>query len=108
MVCRARIRRSAFVLLLAVGFGLSLAVVPEDIPETPFDESEAQPCESTPLFSIMVRQVTARAPGSGLTCVSPHRFVPVAGRCQCRLPHERVPAHTDSNSLTILDCFLRC
>ena len=100
--------RSAFVLLLAVVFGLSLAVVPEDVPETAFDESETQPYESTPMFSIVVRQVAARAAEGGLTCVSPLRFAPVTGRCQCRLQYERVSAHPDSDSLTILDCSLRC
>ena len=100
--------RSTFVFLLAIVLSLFLAVAPEDAPETAFDESEAPPYETTPLFSIVVRPVAARAAEDGLTCVSPLRFAPVTGRCGCRLPHERLLAHPDSDSLTILDCSLRC
>jgi hypothetical protein len=100
--------RSAILFFVILTLGLSLAVVPEDVPETAFDESETQPYEGTPLFSIVVRPVAARAAEGGLTCVSPLRFAPVTGRCQCRLQYERVSAHPDSNSLTILDCSLRC
>ena len=100
--------RSGFVLLLAIILGLSLAAVPEDVPETPFDESETPPYESTPLFSIVVLQVAAQAPEDGLTCVSPLRFPPLTELCGCRLQDERVAAHPDSDSLTVLDCSLRC
>jgi hypothetical protein len=100
--------RSAVVFLVILTFGLSLAVVPEDVAETAFDESETQPYERTPLLSIVVTQAAAWAAEDGLTRVSPLRFTPVTGRCQCRLPYERVPAHPDSDSLTILDCSLRC
>ncbi len=104
---RVRNLRSTFVLLLAIVLGLSFALVPEDLPETTFDESDTQPYEDTPLFSIVVRQVAARPAEDGLTCVSPLRFAPLTGRCQCRHPYERVPAHPASDSLTILDCSLR-
>ena len=40
--------------------GLSLAVLPEDLPETAFDESESQPYESAPLFSFVVPLVATR------------------------------------------------
>jgi hypothetical protein len=77
--------RSALVLLLIIVLGLSLAVVPENLPETAFRESEMQPYVSTLLFSIVVLQVSAWA-----------------------AEDERVPAHPDSDSLAILDCSLRC
>jgi hypothetical protein len=101
--------RSAIVFLVVLTLGLSLAVVAENLPETAFDESETQPYESTPLlFSIVVRPVAARAAADGLTRVSPLRSAPVTGRRGCHLQYERLLAHPDSNSLTILDCSLRC
>jgi hypothetical protein len=55
-------RRPFFVLILFVllGFGLSLAVPAEDVPETAYDESEGLPYEGTPLFSIVVPLAAAR------------------------------------------------
>jgi hypothetical protein len=55
-------RRPCFVLVLFVllGFGASLAVPIEDLPETANDESEALPYEGTPLFSIVVPLGAAR------------------------------------------------
>jgi len=51
--------RRAFVVVLAIGLGLFLAVPAEDIPETAFDESETAACESTPLFSIVLPRAAA-------------------------------------------------
>jgi len=87
-------------MLLTIVLGLCLAVLPEDVPETAFDESETQPYESTPLFSTVVRPVAAWAAEDALTCVSPLRFAPLTERC--------VLVHPDSDSLSILDCSLRC
>lgn len=55
-------RRSCFILILLVllGFGLSLAVPAEDVPETVYDESETLPYESTASVSIVVRLGAAR------------------------------------------------
>jgi len=100
--------RSGFVLLLAIILGLSLAAVPEDVPETAFDESETPPYESTPLFSIVVPQVAAQAPEDGLTCVSAPHFSPWTELCGCHLQYERAAAHPESDPLTVLDCSLRC
>lgn len=101
-------RYYAIIFGLILILGLSVAVPAEDVPETAFDESESPPYEGTPVFAIVVPQVAARAART-MTCVSPLiRFAPVTGRCQCRLPYERVPAHPDSDSLTIFDCSLRC
>jgi hypothetical protein len=69
---RRRCTILAFCILLA--FGVSLAIPAEDVPETAYDESEALPYESTPLFSTAVPAVAARTtqavpsslhPGSG-------------------------------------------
>ena len=103
-----RSARSAIVFLVILTMGLSLSVLPEDVAETAFDESDTQPYESTALFSIIVRLAAARTAADGLTGVSPLRFAPVTGCSGCRLPYERLLAHPDSDSLTILDCSLRC
>ena len=100
--------RSAIVFLVILTMGLCLSVLPEDVAETALDESEALPYERTPLFSIVVRPVAARTAKDRLTRVSALRCAPLTGRCQCRLRSERVWAHSDFDSLTILDCSLRC
>jgi hypothetical protein len=46
-----------FVMMLTLGLGLGLAA--KDIPETPYDESEALPYEAIPMFSI----ASSPAPG---------------------------------------------
>ena len=49
-----------FILFVLLGFGLSLAVPAEDVPETVYDESEGLPYEGTPLFSSVVALGAAR------------------------------------------------
>ena len=51
---------SILVLCVLLGFGASLAVPAEDVPETAYDESEALPYEGAPLFSIVVPLGAAR------------------------------------------------
>lgn len=51
---------SILVLFVLLAFGASLAVPAEDIPETPYDESESVPYEVTSLVSIAVALVVAR------------------------------------------------
>ena len=49
--------RSALVVLVALVLGLSFTTAAEDIPETPYDESDALPYEITPLFSILHQEL---------------------------------------------------
>jgi hypothetical protein len=58
----ARMHKSNCILFLLVllGFGASLIVPVEDVPETPYDESETLPFEGTPLFSIAIPRASAR------------------------------------------------
>jgi len=51
--------RPPLVLFVLLFLGLSLAVPAEDLMETAYDESEAQPCESTPLIPNVIAQATA-------------------------------------------------
>jgi hypothetical protein len=62
-------RRPRWILILCVllGFGSSLAVPAEDVPETRYDESEGLPYEGTPLFSVTVPQNSVPAPPSTLS-----------------------------------------
>ena len=55
-----RTLRAALVLAVVFGLGLSFALIPEDLAETVFDESETLPYEATPLFSIVPPQVAGR------------------------------------------------
>jgi hypothetical protein len=52
--------RSALALLLLLGLGVFLVVPAEDVPETPYDESESLPYEDTPVFSIGIPLLSAR------------------------------------------------
>jgi hypothetical protein len=46
--------RSALILFMLLVLSLSLAVPAEDVLETTYDESETQPYEDVPLFSILL------------------------------------------------------
>lgn len=98
--------RSALVLLLLLGFGVSLIVPAEDVPETAYDESETLPCESTPLFSSGALQAVARPLQSAPSFRSPagpsYRTRRDQGRAKCR----ELAGHA-ANYLTLLDCQLR-
>lgn len=43
---------SILILFVLLGFGVSLGVPAEDVPETAYDESEGLPYEDTPLFPV--------------------------------------------------------
>ena len=53
--------RFTLVLLVLLFLGLSLAAPAQDLTETAYDESEGQPCESTPLIRDVVPSATASA-----------------------------------------------
>jgi hypothetical protein len=71
-------RRPCFILILFVllGFGASLAVPAEDLPETANDESEALPYEGTPLFPIVVPLAAARTTRAPLSSLHPKPGAP--------------------------------
>jgi hypothetical protein len=96
-------------LFVLLGFGVSLAVPAEDVAETAYDESEALPYESTPLFSIEVPQASARIAKAKaeLSCDSPLRFNSLTKRCQ-RRREDNAGSHRVFDSLTILNHSLRC
>jgi hypothetical protein len=53
--------RHTFVVFVFLSLCLSVAIPAQDVPETPYDESEALPYEASPLFSIEVAKLSDRA-----------------------------------------------
>ena len=99
--------RSVLVLLLLVGLGVSLAVSVEDVPETPYDESETLPYESTPVFSITVTRGSGRIAKAQLNCRSLLHFDSLLKHCNGRRENDG-RLHRLSDALTILNRSLRC
>jgi len=97
--------RSVLVLLLLLMFGVCLVVPAENVPETPYDESDALPYESTALFLVVAPQASGRITKAELSCA--FRFVSSANRCKRRCegsPQSRcVP-----DSVIVLDHAFRC
>jgi len=97
---------SIFVLFLLLVLGVSLVVPVEDVPETPYDESETLPYEGTPQSSIVVPESLAMA--ALLTCASSLGFGLADQRYQCRPDQRRCLRYQVSDSPIILDHSLRC
>jgi hypothetical protein len=102
-------RRSSSILILCVllGFGVSLAVPAEDVPETAYDESEGLPYEGTPLFSVVVPLVAARTTQSQLSSLrtkpeAPSAFTPA------RVRYADANRATDTRISLALLCTLLC
>jgi hypothetical protein len=102
-----RRRCSILVLFMLLGFGVSLAVPAEDVPETAYDESEALPYEGTPLFSSVVPQASARIAKTELSRDFLLDLNSLTKRCQ-RPRQNNVRSHCVPGSLTILNHSLRC
>jgi len=97
----------ALVLFLLLAFGVFLAVPAEDVPETPYDESEALPYEGTPVFSIVAPQALGWIAKAESNCGSPLRFNSSTRRCELRRENN-ARSHRVPVSLTILDHAFRC
>jgi hypothetical protein len=52
--------RLAVVLLMILTLGIALGLPAEDVLDATYDESEALPCNGTPLFSIVMPPLAAR------------------------------------------------
>jgi hypothetical protein len=99
--------RCILVVLATLTLCLSFAVPVEDDPETPYDESEALPYESNPVFSIMLEE-SARGVPLVPTFAFPLHFHPVARRAEIRAEHSARTPHPICGSVIILDHSLRC
>jgi len=98
---------SVLVLCVLLGFGVSLAVPAEDVPETAYDESEGLPYEGTPLFSIVAPLAAARTTQAVPSSLHPRLGAP------CLFTRARVrdtDAHrsTDLRTSLALLCTLLC
>lgn len=82
--------RFVIVFLMLLSLGLSLSVPAEDIPETPYDESEALPYEAIPMFSI------ASQPASARTTLAPLNSLQLELSAPSPFPPARV-RNTDAN-----------
>ena len=99
--------RFALVLPLFVAFGVSVSVPAEDVPETPYDESEILLCEGTPLFSIEAPEAVAGMPVVP-ECVSSLGLDTAARRCESYWKHRICATRANVDPLTILNISLRC
>jgi len=99
--------RSVLVLLLLGMFAVSLVVVSQDVPDTPYDESEPLPYETTPLFSTAAPQSWGRNTQAELSCDSPLRFNFSTKRCSRRSGRHPQPLFVP-DSLIIRDRAFRC
>jgi hypothetical protein len=99
--------RSALVLLVLLGLGVSVGVPAEDMPETAYDESETLPFEGTPPFSIVVPEAVAARPTLP-TRVSSRCFDLTTRRCESHWKNRAKTVRPSLDALTILSCSLRC
>src|SRR5271157_6413841 len=84
-----------FVMLLSMGVTLGLPA--EDVLDAVYDESEALPCETTPLFSIVAPQSSVRIPKGELRRDSLQHFESLRKSCRlCRETSARSPSVPDS------------
>jgi hypothetical protein len=97
-----RFLHHTLILFAALGLALSSALPADDVSETPYDESEARPYESTPLFSIATQE-PARVFGSGLILT----FSAVKCAKVLVMQSAHTP-HLTFRSLIILDHAFRC
>ena len=99
--------RFVLVVLAALALSVSFAVPGEDVPETPYDESEALPYASTSVFSVPVPNAVVRTP-SGRPIVAVARPDSLRRFGSQGLDHPSGSPHPISDSFIILDQSLRC
>jgi len=93
-------------LVVLLGFGVSFCVPAEDVPETPYDESETVPYEMTPpLYSYSLQE---SAPAFQVVPIVPSDLFSTPKHASCRAGCRKQAAHAVSDSLIILDHSLRC
>lgn len=93
---------SALVLLVAFVLGLSFAVPAEDVPETPYDESEALPYEITPLFSIVLQHSGRTLPRAPMFASSFDTGF-MTRHAEILIEQSERSAHPISDALIVLD-----
>jgi len=98
-----RVLSIGLVLLATFVLSVSFAVPAEDVPETPYDESESLPYEITQALSGGPVQESNVAVWS-----APRQLISTPGFALCDASCRELPAHLIFDSLVILDHDLRC
>lgn len=101
-----RVLGSALVLLATFALSLSFADPTEDVPETPYDESELLPYEITPPLSGDLVQESV--PVLHVVPIIPSHLFSTPRRGLDGAEWRKLRAHRTSDSLVILDHSLRC
>jgi len=99
--------RVVLILLVLMSLGLPLIVPADDVPETPYDESDALPYEGTPVFSIVVPHVVVpetRKARSALYVGSGA----VSSSTNVRINGEDAAGSPEGRDALALLCTLRC
>ena len=96
--------RVVLILLVLMSFGLSLMVPAEDVTATPYDESEALPYESTPVFSIVVARAVSAETRDALYLGSGALFLSTTARINGK---DAAASPQVRDALALL-CTLRC
>ena len=96
-----RILCSIFVLLVVAAFGASSVSPAEDLPETPYDESEALPCLKTLAFSLNLSRISIAA----VTITEPCPSNPSA-MAQAQIGRKARPLHRTRVELALRCTFL--
>lgn len=95
------------VLLAAMVFGGSFVLLPEDLPETPYDESETLPYDDTPvLSSVLLDLAKSNEFMASMNTSLGLDLEAIHGRIRVECGKAAVDPNVDS--LTILDHCLRC
>ncbi len=101
--------RFVIVFVMLLSLGVSLGLPAEDVLDAVYDESEALPCETTPLFSIVAPQGSVRIPKGELSHDSLQHFESLMTSCRlCRETSARSLSVPDSLTVTNQPLTLRC
>ena len=103
-------RNSVFTLLIlgALLFDLSLALQPEDLPETSYDESQGLECEHAPLLLTQVLQDSVQRTQSTQNSASPLQFGSQTRRDEIHTHNRQWLEQPNFNTPTIRSVSLRC
>ena len=102
------IRSIATILLLGSSLlGLSFALQAQDLPETPYDESQDLACEHVPVCAVQVIQDSLEKTASTLSPTRPLLSVFATSPDEMRV-ESRVSRRTSSVSASIRTVHLRC
>ena len=97
----------AVVLLMILTLGVSLGLPAEDVLDAVYDESEALPCEGTPLFSTVLSPVATRTTQAPLSSLTPKPGAPLL-LVRARLRDTDAHRSADARVSLALLCTLLC